>query len=112
MTRPPLYRALDRWRRLLREPALNLSEQPVAFVRAEHSADCVVWYKRSADLIKQVALGKLRPLIGPINGRVHARLYERRGIDDHDPEQATVPIVREPEARHASNLLGPDGPRN
>jgi hypothetical protein len=43
----------------------------------EHSADCVIWYKRSADLIKQVALGKLRPLIGPINGGgVHARLYE------------------------------------
>ena len=76
----------------------------MGFVRAEHSADCVVWHKSGADLIKQVALGELRPLIGPINGRVHAGLDERRGIDNEDAEKAAGSIVRERESRHARNL--------
>ena len=71
---------------ILREPLLNLPEYLVGFVRAEHSADCARRDQRRARLIEWVALSKLRMLIAPINGRVHARLDERRGIDDEDAE--------------------------
>ena len=39
---------------------------------------------------------------------------DMRGIqdDDDDADEAIAGFVREPETRHASNLLAPDGPRN
>jgi hypothetical protein len=79
-------------------------EQFMGLLRAEHTANRFGRYHCGQGSVDLMPLPKFRPLIAPVNGRVHPRLDEGRGIHDDDAKQAAAGIVREPETRHGSNL--------
>jgi hypothetical protein len=76
----------------------------MGLLRAEHTANRFGRYHCGQGPVDLMPLPKFPSLIAPVNGRVHPRLDEGRGIHDDDAKQAAAGIVREPETRHGSNL--------
>src|ERR1700676_4656193 len=88
---------------------LKVIEQFMGLCRTEHTADRFGWYERGHGLVDLMTLRKFRLEVDRY-GRRDARVGERPGIYNDYADEATGPIVGEPETGHTGNLGRPGGP--